>query len=121
MDTCFDGKVALVTGSGSGIGLVTARTFAKMGASVVLADRDEENVRAGAEDLVAAGHEALAVRCDVADDSQVEGMKELMKDVPIGRLGKPEEIADAVIWLCSPGASFVIGHALVDDGGYTVR
>ncbi len=53
--------------------------------------------------------------------SQAEAIKELMKDVPIGRLGRPEEIAAAVLWLCSPGASFVIGHALVVDGGYTVR
>jgi NAD(P)-dependent dehydrogenase (short-subunit alcohol dehydrogenase family) len=53
--------------------------------------------------------------------SEAEAMKELMKDVPIGRLGRPEEIAAAVLWLCSPGASFVIGHALVVDGGYTIR
>ncbi len=53
--------------------------------------------------------------------SEAEAMKEMMKDVPIGRLGRPEEIAAAVLWLCSPGASFVIGHALVVDGGYTIR
>ena len=53
--------------------------------------------------------------------SEAAAMKELMKDVPIARLGRPEEIAAAVLWLCSPGASFVIGHALVVDGGYTVR
>jgi NAD(P)-dependent dehydrogenase (short-subunit alcohol dehydrogenase family) len=52
--------------------------------------------------------------------SQAEAVKALMKDVPIGRLGRPEEIAAAVLWLCSPGASFVIGHSLVVDGGYTV-
>lgn len=53
--------------------------------------------------------------------SEPEAMKEIMKDQPIGRLGRPEEIAAPVLWLCSPGASFVIGHALVVDGGYTVR
>jgi NAD(P)-dependent dehydrogenase (short-subunit alcohol dehydrogenase family) len=53
--------------------------------------------------------------------SQPEAMKELMKEQPIGRLGRPEEIAAAVLWLCGPGASFVIGHALAVDGGYTSR
>lgn len=46
---------------------------------------------------------------------------EIVKSIPIGRLGKPEEIADAVLWLCSPGASFMIGHALIVDGGFTVH
>ena len=39
---------------------------------------------------------------------------------PVGRMGKPEEIAAAVIWLCSDAAAFVIGHAMVIDGGQTV-
>ncbi|WP_343553921.1 glucose 1-dehydrogenase [Pantoea sp.] len=54
-------------------------------------------------------------------ESQPEAMAEMMKDVPIKRLGRAEEIADAVLWLCSPQSSFVIGHALPVDGGYTVR
>jgi NAD(P)-dependent dehydrogenase (short-subunit alcohol dehydrogenase family) len=53
--------------------------------------------------------------------SQPEAMKELMKEQPIGRLGRSDEIAAAVLWLCSPDASFVIGHALAVDGGYTAR
>lgn len=40
---------------------------------------------------------------------------------PIGRLGRPDEIAAAVLWLCSPGASFIIGVALPVDGGYTAQ
>jgi NAD(P)-dependent dehydrogenase (short-subunit alcohol dehydrogenase family) len=54
-------------------------------------------------------------------DSQPEAMAALMKEVPMERLGRAEEIADAVLWLCSPSSSFVIGHALPVDGGYTVR
>ncbi len=241
MTASFENKVALVTGAGSGMGLATAKAFAEAGAAVVLADNREEAAHAAAKSLLAAGHRALAVHCDVADEKQVaamveqtvasfgridaafnnagvqspvaetadasgeefdrvnainlrgvwncmkyivsnsslgglvgvagrgvyhaskhgvlgltksaaleyaargirinavcpgiietpmvegmltseaEAMKEMMKDVPIGRLGRPEEIAAAVLWLCSPGASFVIGHALAVDGGYTIR
>jgi enoyl-[acyl-carrier-protein] reductase (NADH) len=38
---------------------------------------------------------------------------------PIGRLGRADEMASTVLWLCSPGASFVVGVALPVDGGYT--
>ena len=48
-------------------------------------------------------------------------MTEAIGAQPIGRLGTADEIAAAVLWLCSPGASFVIGVALPVDGGYTAR
>jgi NAD(P)-dependent dehydrogenase (short-subunit alcohol dehydrogenase family) len=70
----FGGKVALVTGAAAGMGLATARAFAEAGAAVVLADFKEEAVRAATDELVAAGHKALAVRCDVSDDAQVAAM-----------------------------------------------
>jgi NAD(P)-dependent dehydrogenase (short-subunit alcohol dehydrogenase family) len=248
----FSGKVTLVTGAASGMGLATARAFADAGAAVVLADFKEDAVKAGAEKLVATGHKALAVRCDVSDDAQVAAMvdrtvaefgrldaafnnagimariaptadstredwdrviginlrgvwscmkhelrqmerqgsgaivnnasvgaltgnpgiasyiaskhgvigltrtaaleyirhgirvnainpglidtqvardvvsgdeqayADLAKHVPIRRAGRPEEIASVVLWLCSPGASYVVGHGLTVDGGMTV-
>jgi hypothetical protein len=45
---------------------------------------------------------------------------DIASQVPIGRPGRPEEIASAVLWLCSPSASCVMGHALTLDGGMTV-
>jgi len=253
MNISFESKVALVTGAGSGLGLATAKAFAESGASVVLADANEEAVGSAAEEMSALGHKALAIRCDVADDAEVESLvertvatfgrldaaynnagvqnvpveaadatredfdrviainlrgvwscmkcelrqmltqgsgaivncssigglvagpkrgtyqaskhgvlgltksaaldyaargirinavcpgiihtsmldkmmttqadalNEMLKNVPIGRLGRPEEIASAVLWLCSPAASFMVGHALAVDGGYTIR
>jgi NAD(P)-dependent dehydrogenase (short-subunit alcohol dehydrogenase family) len=247
----FSGKVALVTGAASGMGLATARAFAEAGAAVVLADVNETVVKAEGAKLIAAGHTALALRCDVSDDAQVAAMVDrtvaefgrldaafnnagvmaqiahtadstredwerviginlrgvwscmkhelpqmvrqgsgaivncssvggfagnpgipsyiaskhgvigltrtaaleyaargirvnavcpgavdtqiawdvvggnkeafaaMGKQIPLGRIGRPEEIASVVLWLCSPGASFVIGHALVVDGGGT--
>jgi NAD(P)-dependent dehydrogenase (short-subunit alcohol dehydrogenase family) len=50
-----------------------------------------------------------------------EIIKNLIDSTPVGRLAKPEEIANAVIWLCSDAASFVTGHSMVVDGGYTVQ
>ena len=253
MDLSFEGKVALVTGAASGMGLASAEAFAEAGASVALVDLNEAAVRKIAERMVAAGHKAIAIACDVTDEAQVkkmieqtvsafgrldaafnnagvqsppvetadttseefdrvnainlksvwlcmkyelqqmrkqdsgaivnnssiggliglpgraiyhatkhgvigltksaaleyatrgihisaicpgvidtpmvaamvakepETMKDIMKEQPIGRLGKPEEVASAVLWLCSPGAGFVIGHALAVDGGYTAH
>jgi NAD(P)-dependent dehydrogenase (short-subunit alcohol dehydrogenase family) len=49
-----------------------------------------------------------------------EGWDRVIAQEPIGRMGKPAEIAAAVLWLCSDAASFVVGHAMVVDGGQTV-
>ncbi|UOV05453.1 glucose 1-dehydrogenase [Pseudoxanthomonas mexicana] len=47
-------------------------------------------------------------------------MDDLLRDVPMRRLGRGEEIADAVLWLCSSGSTYVTGQALAVDGGFTV-
>ncbi|PVE11462.1 glucose 1-dehydrogenase [Streptomyces scopuliridis] len=54
-------------------------------------------------------------------ENQAEAMAEIMKEQSIGRLGRADEIAAAVLWLCSPGASLVVGVALPVDGGFTAH
>ena len=49
-----------------------------------------------------------------------QGRAEVIAQEPVGRMGKPEEIAAAVVWLSSAAAAFTIGHALVMDGGQTI-
>src|SRR3954454_1800624 len=49
-----------------------------------------------------------------------EGRQRVIAQEPVGRMGTPEEIAEAVVWLCSDATAFVVGHALVIDGGQTV-
>jgi NAD(P)-dependent dehydrogenase (short-subunit alcohol dehydrogenase family) len=56
---------------------------------------------------------------DVVSGSE-QAYADLAKNVPIARAGRPEEIAAAVVWLCSPAASYVVGHGLTVDGGMTV-
>lgn len=248
----FSGKVAVVTGAASGMGLATAQAFAEAGAAVAMADFREDVVKAEAEKLTRGCHKVIALRCDVSEDAEVERMvartvsefgrldaafnnagvmahiaptaessredwdrviginlrgvwssmkyelrqmerqgngaivnnasvgaltgnpgiasyiaskhgvvgltrtaaleyitkgiyvnavnpglidtqiardvvsgdeqaySDIAKHVPIGRAGRPEEIATAVLWLCSPAASYVVGQALTVDGGMTV-
>ncbi|MFL5000660.1 MAG: SDR family oxidoreductase [Xanthobacteraceae bacterium] len=49
-----------------------------------------------------------------------DGRERVIAQEPVGRMGKPEEIAAAVVWLSSDAAAFVVGHAMVIDGGQTV-
>ena len=148
----FAGKVAFVTGAGSGMGRTTALAFAREGASVVLADVSDEGNKETARLIEELGGRALAVRCDVTRSEDVraalnqavgafgrldvtfnnagalqrftggatEGRDRVIAQEPIGRMGTPNEIATAVLWLCSDAASFVIGHAMVVDGGQTL-
>src|SRR4030095_16817727 len=50
--------------------------------------------------------------------NQPEMEAQIVARHPVGRMGQPEEIAEAVVWLCSDAASFVTGHAMTVDGGY---
>lgn len=249
----FENKIALVTGSAMGIGLSCAEAFAREGATVIMADIDEQEAQKQARRLTDKGYNAVGYKCDVSDKQAVKMMidwivetygrldaalnnagiqtpqrpmaeitddefdrtvavdlkgvwncmhyeigqmlkqgggaivntssqggvtafsgqaayiackhavigltrtaamdysaqgirinavcpgailtpmagelirrnpaleQELIRDIPAGRLGRPEEIAEAVLWLCSPASSFVMGHALLVDGGFTIH
>ncbi|MGT2455315.1 glucose 1-dehydrogenase [Cupriavidus basilensis] len=54
-------------------------------------------------------------------DRGMLAMDDLLRDLPMKRLGRGEEIADAVLWLCSPGSNFATGQALAVDGGFTAQ
>jgi NAD(P)-dependent dehydrogenase (short-subunit alcohol dehydrogenase family) len=82
--------------------------------------------RSAAMDVAAQGIRVNAicpgcVDTPMGDGIAPEAMKEFLKDQPIGRMGRPEEIAAAVLWLCSPASSFIIGVALPVDGGFTAH
>jgi NAD(P)-dependent dehydrogenase (short-subunit alcohol dehydrogenase family) len=57
----------------------------------------------------------------MGDEIDPAAMKEFLKQQPIGRMGRPEEVAAAVLWLCSPAASMVLGVALPVDGGFVAH
>lgn len=74
MSRRLEGRVAIVTGGGHGIGKAYAIRLASEGARVVVAEIDENAAQSVARELQGAGHEALAVRTDVADDASTERM-----------------------------------------------
>jgi 3-oxoacyl-[acyl-carrier protein] reductase len=70
----IEGKVAIITGSASGIGRACARVFSDEGASVVIADLGQDRVDAIVTEINAAGGDALGVVCDVADPAQLHNL-----------------------------------------------
>jgi len=74
MTNDFTGKVALITGGARGMGFATAMLFATRGAAVALADKDDKELSEAVEKIKIQGHQAIAIECDVSDESQVEEM-----------------------------------------------
>ncbi len=54
-------------------------------------------------------------------EGQGDALKAMEKMIPMGRVGRPEEIANAVLWLCSSAASYVTGQSISVDGGFVMR
>ena len=76
------------------------------------ADHAEENIRINA---VCPGF----IETPMTADAMQRSGERILARTPAGRMGRPEEIAEAVAWLCSDRASFVTGAAWTVDGGYT--
>ena len=84
-DISLEGKVAIVTGAGAGIGRAIALAFASVGASVVIADKISERCEEVASRVSAMNGKALSASCDVTDTAQVQAMVDLAKS-HFGRL-----------------------------------
>jgi 3-oxoacyl-[acyl-carrier protein] reductase len=95
------GKVAIVTGSGSGLGMVYAQALAGEGAAVTVADYDREAAGRVAADLRANGHSAIAVEVDVADDVAVSRMV----DETVSAFGGVDILVNNAGWRPNPAGN----------------
>ncbi len=72
----LDGRVAVVTGAASGIGLALARRFGEEGMRVVLSDVEEASLKEATQTLVGEGHRAIGVPCDVRTQEAVDALRD---------------------------------------------
>lgn len=81
MDLYLVDKVAIVTGSGNGIGAACAKALAEEGAAVVIADVNADSAQQVCDEIIDKGHKAIAVECDVSSAEQVEALVNTTVDV----------------------------------------
>jgi NAD(P)-dependent dehydrogenase (short-subunit alcohol dehydrogenase family) len=101
---------------------------ASRGAAYVAAKHGVIGLTRAALDYAQANIRVNAVRPGIIDTRRMdritgdtpEWRQQVISQEPIGRMGKSEEIVAVVLWLCSDAASFVVGQAMVVDGGQTV-
>jgi glucose 1-dehydrogenase len=146
VNSVLGGQKALVTGASSGIGRAIALALGSAGADVVVNYiTGEERAEAVVEAIRADGGKAYAAAADVSREDEVRAMfgrmierfgtidilinnAGLQRDaafrdmtlVPHGRIGEPEDIGRAAVWLASDDADYVIGSTLFVDGGMTL-
>jgi NAD(P)-dependent dehydrogenase (short-subunit alcohol dehydrogenase family) len=104
----FDGKLALITGGGTGIGFATARELGRLGARVVIAARDLERLNAAAVELKADGIEAYAHALNIRDEAEVDGLFEAV----VAQYGLPDMLVN------NSGGQFEAPAAEISANGF---
>lgn len=108
-------KVALVTGAGRGMGKAFALAFAGQGARVVINDIEEAGLGAVADTIREKGGNEKFLGGIIKGD-----LDSFRAGIPMGRLAKPEEQADMVLFLSSEHANHITGQTFFVDGGQTM-
>jgi len=114
--------VALVTGAGSGLGLATAIYHAaKHGVPGLTKSAALEYAARGIRINAVCPGFIWTPMAEMVAAGQGEALNAMTKSIPMGRHGRAEEIANAVLWLCSQASSYVTGQTISVDGGFTMR
>lgn len=131
---CIKHEVAQMLKNGGGSIVNTSSVAGLVGMPVVPLYTASKHAVIGLTRSAALAYAKSSIRvnavCPGAVDTEMTGRffgdneqlrQAVMSMHPVGRIGTAEEIASAVVWLCSPQAGFVTGHALAADGGYTAQ
>jgi len=108
------GKIALITGGNSGIGLAKAKRFVTEGVYVFITGRRKSELDAVIKEIK---KNVTAIQEDVANLDDLDRLFAQINAVPLGRLGRPDEIANAVVFLASHDSRYITGTELFGGGG----
>jgi len=116
----LSGKIALITGGTGGIGKSIAKKFFQEGAEIIITGRDSKKLDSTVKELGA----GMPIVVDIKNEEEIkDGVKKKMADAehPLGRIGKPEDVANAVLFFASEDSSWTTGSILVVDGGSSIK